>query len=91
MTTSELFTKHFGDTATASLSHPNAEAFFDELKDIYLLEDMMNGKRRYYAPSDSYEYYNADTDTWYNCSGQELRDPSEYDTNTEGYTPFGDE
>jgi hypothetical protein len=91
MTTSELFNKHFGDTLIASLSHPNAEAFFEELKEECLLEDMLNGKRRYYAPSGSYEYYNEATDTWYNSCGQELRDPSEYDQHSEGYIPFGDE
>ena len=91
MTTSELFTKHFGDTVSANLNHPNMESFFEELKYNCMIEDMMNGKSRYYAPSDSYEYYNSDTDTWYNSCGQELRDPSEYEMNTEGYTPFGDE
>ena len=50
-----------------------------------------NVTRKYYAPSDSYEYYNEENDTWYNAFGQELRDPSEYDNRTEGYTPFGDE
>jgi hypothetical protein len=28
---------------------------------------------------------------WFNQSGQNLRNPDEYDTNQEGYTPFGDE
>lgn len=45
----------------------------------------------YYYPSDSYEWYDRLTDTYYNKSGQELRHPSEYNTNTDGYTPFGDE
>jgi len=56
-----------------------------------LKSNKLNGKRKYYPPSDSYEHYNEETDTWYNHSGQELRDPSEYDVCTEGYTPFGDE
>jgi hypothetical protein len=43
----------------------------------------------YYAPSESEEYF--DGENFYNASGQLLRDPSEYDTNSEGYTPFGDE
>ena len=43
----------------------------------------------YYAPSDSEEY--TDGQTFYNRSGQQLRDPEEYDPNGEGYTPFGDE
>lgn len=36
-------------------------------------------------------YYDAETNTYYNRSGSVLRDPSEYATDTEGYTPFGDE
>ena len=48
-------------------------------------------EKRYYYPSDSYENHDEKTDTWHNDSGQELRDPSEYDMNSEGYTPFGDE
>ena len=51
----------------------------------------INGKRKYYAPSDTFEYYHPDSDTWYNSAGQQLRDPSEYDCHSEGYTPFGDE
>jgi len=43
----------------------------------------------YYAPSDSEEY--TDGETFYNRSGQQLRNPEEYDPNGEGYTPFGDE
>ena len=43
----------------------------------------------YYAPSDSEEY--TDGQIFYNRSGQQLRDPEEYDPNGEGYTPFGDE
>lgn len=35
--------------------------------------------------------YDADNDVYYNEFGQQLRDPSEYDTHSEGYTPFGDE
>ncbi len=30
-------------------------------------------------------------DCYYNRFGQQLRDPEEYNTNSEGYTPFGDE
>jgi hypothetical protein len=36
--------------------------------------------------------YDADTDSYYNEFGQELRNPEEYDCEGEiGYTPFGDE
>lgn len=44
----------------------------------------------YYAYG-THAYYDATTDTYYNRSGAVLRDPSEYDTHSEGYTPFGDE
>jgi hypothetical protein len=46
---------------------------------------------RYYAPSNTYEYYDPETETFYNVSGDMLRDPEEYNQNAEGYTPFGDE
>ena len=42
-----------------------------------------------YFPSNSVEYF--DGENWYNSSGEALRNPEEYDTNSEGYTPFGDE
>jgi hypothetical protein len=45
----------------------------------------------YYSPSNSFELYDNKTGIFYNQSGQELRSPEEYDLNTEGYTPFGDE
>ena len=45
----------------------------------------------YYWPSDTNEYYDAKTDTFYNAFGQELRHPDSYRTASEGYTPFGDE
>lgn len=52
--------------------------------------DLHNLPWVYYAVGTS-AYYDAETDTYYNRSGSVLRDPSEYDTNAEGYTPFGDE
>jgi hypothetical protein len=45
----------------------------------------------YYSPSDSMEYYDYETDTYYNRNGRKLRHPSEYNVYSEGYTPFGDE
>lgn len=45
----------------------------------------------YYYPSDSYELYDPKTGQFYNQSGQELREPQDYDESMEGYTPFGDE
>lgn len=45
----------------------------------------------YYGPSDSYELMDQETGQFYNRSGQELRDPEEYNECSEGYTPFGDE
>ena len=53
--------------------------------------ELLKLEQVYYAPSGSYEYYDSRTDTYYNNSGQELRDPSEYNTYSEGYTPLGDE
>ena len=35
--------------------------------------------------------YDEETDTYYNSSGQQLRNPDEYNPDSEGYTPFGDE
>ena len=35
--------------------------------------------------------YTKDDGVWYNRSGQQLRNPSEYNQFSEGYTPFGDE
>ena len=58
----------------------------------FTLEELVeNGEItiEYYAPSDSYEYF--DGTYYYNRSGQQLIDPSNYDINSEGYTPFGDE
>jgi hypothetical protein len=52
----------------------------DELKEM---------DQEYYAPSDSLEYF--DGEHFYNQSGQRLRSPEEYNTHSEGYTPFGDE
>jgi hypothetical protein len=37
------------------------------------------------------ELFDEKTNTWLNWSGQQLRDPDEYNKNSEGYTPFGDE
>jgi len=54
----------------------------------------MNGvelSKEYYSPSQSEELFDSKTNTWYNLSGQQMRDPSEYDRGGEGYTPFGDE
>lgn len=45
----------------------------------------------YYPPSESYELYDSETNTFYNNRGVRLRDPSEYNQRSAGYTPFGDE
>ena len=58
----------------------------------FTLEELVeNGEitREYYSPSDSYEFF--DGITYYNSTGEQLRDPSEYDQYSDGYTPFGDE
>jgi len=51
--------------------------------------DTSNMEEKYYPPSDSYEWF--DGEYYYNSSGQQLRNPQEYDDSEEGYTPFGDE
>lgn len=48
-------------------------------------------ENKYYPPSDSYELYCIETDTWFNKFNQVIRNPEEYDDSEEGYTPFGDE
>lgn len=51
-----------------------------------------NFERRYYAPSDSMEYYDEENGQWYTVSGTPLRNPSEFLPGDDGcYTPFGDE
>lgn len=45
----------------------------------------------YYQPSDSIELMNPNTGEFFNKSGDPLRNPEEYNQNSEGYTPFGDE
>ncbi len=52
-------------------------------------EELQELELEYYSPSDSYEYW--DGSHFYNRSGDQLRDPAEYDPYSEGYTPFGDE
>ena len=53
------------------------------------MKTLENLSRSYYEPSGSMEYF--DGENYYNASWDQLRDPSEYDTTSEGYTPFGDE
>lgn len=51
-----------------------------------------NFERKYYAPSDSMEYYDEENDQWYTANGTPLRNPAEYLPDGDGcYTPFGDE
>lgn len=44
-----------------------------------------------YGNTGTKAFYCERNDVYYNHSGQELRDPSVYNTASEGYTPFGDE
>lgn len=46
-------------------------------------------EREWYSPSESLEFF--DGEHFYNRAGDRLRDPAEFDENSEGYTPFGDE
>jgi hypothetical protein len=44
-----------------------------------------------YGETDTEALYDEKTGYYYNFSGDQLRDPIEYDQHSEGYTPFGDE
>lgn len=64
----------------------------DMLEAGFTLDELFeNGEinTEYYGPSGSYEYF--DGENFYNAAGQRLRNPDEYYSNSEGYTPFGDE
>ena len=53
----------------------------------------MNGKeleKSHYSPSQSEELYDSETNTWYNLSGQQMRDPSEYERYTDGTNQWGE-
>lgn len=56
-----------------------------------LKQAINNGEvyKEYYTPSASMEWF--DGENFYNLCGNTLRDVSEFDTSSEGYTPFGDE
>lgn len=56
----------------------------------YNMDTVRELEEVYYAEG-TYAYYDRKTDTYYNDFGQELRHPSAYSRNVEGYTPFGDE
>lgn len=49
----------------------------------------IDGFKSEYGNTGTTSYF--DGEDHYNNFGQQLRDPSEYDPNSEGYTPFGDE
>ncbi len=48
-------------------------------------------KESYYEPTGTYEIFDTDTQTYENQFGQQLRNPEQYNSSSEGYTPFGDE
>lgn len=48
-------------------------------------------EEEYYAPSESFEFYDPVTKQWFNKSFEPLRNPDEYNQHSEAYTPFGDE
>jgi hypothetical protein len=96
---------NYMDTKSEVLATPEFQKFAQE-KNITAeqigkitrgYEYTMNGQpleTEYYAPSQSEELYDRKTNTWYNLSGQQMRDPSEYargGSHEDGYTPFGDE
>lgn len=45
----------------------------------------------YYPPTGTYEWQDCKTGYWYSSNGDPIRDPEDYNTSAEGYTPFGDE
>jgi hypothetical protein len=49
-----------------------------ENEEQQLEEFLETCEQRYYAPSDSMEFYNVEQDQWYNRSGQELIAPESY-------------
>jgi len=60
----------------------------------YQLEKIMKKEnliKSYYPPSDTYEWFDSETRQFFNSNMDLLRDPSEYDPCSEGYTPFGDD
>lgn len=64
----------------------------DITEDVQYFQDDVQLTLEYYEPSDSMELYNSKTHTYYNRSGSQLRNPSEYKPDPDGiYEPFGDE
>lgn len=81
-----------------SLEYGSFSALSDEQLDLLNRENKKYSNKQkeeliesYYYPSDTFELYNQKTGQFYNRSGQELRNPEEYNETSEGYTPFGDE
>ena len=57
----------------------------------YITSEIAKGNLEFDSNYPGGAYYDRTTDTYYNRSGEQLRDMSEYDPFSEGYTPFGDE
>lgn len=55
------------------------------------IENDNNYVINYYAPTNSEEYFNLKENRFYNRQGVPLRNLSNYNALSEGYTPFGDE
>lgn len=56
-------------------------------------EYMMNGnylEKQHYAPSQSEELFDPQTNTWYNLSGQQMRNPDEYERYSDGTNQWGE-
>ncbi|MCK9447221.1 hypothetical protein M0Q50_10260 [bacterium] len=82
-----IISESFSKSLNEFVSNVNLE-LSESAKSVKVKNSM--GKK-YYEPSGSFEYYNEEEDAFYNAAGQKLRDPSEYNDYSEGYTPFGDE
>ena len=59
------------------------QEFQDKIKNQELTKE-------YYSPSDSMEWCDEEGN-YYNSYGAKLRNPEDYNTRNESYTPFGDE
>ena len=81
MSTSELFTKHFGDTVAVGLKHPNIEAFFEDLNRECVREDAGNATGEFSIRFDYLETgdkfrFNGDTDICQKTTHNQFTEPN---------------
>lgn len=68
-----------------------SEDRYEILKETLGIEIYNRLEEEFYQPTRTYEWYDPHDDQWYNQSGQEIRNPDEYDPSDFEYMPFGDE